>query len=388
MRGAGDFDAARDVLERSGAVSVSKHKDTNATEGVNAEGGNVERGKAADRRVERGKAAHRGIERDNVAGKRVERGKAVGRGVERDKSAGNGVDTAMQSAKPEPTKKSDRTRAALLTAALAIISKKGYSATTVDEICKQAGIAKGSVYYYFKTKEEIGACILQEQTTQLVALLQACKTAGAERDSEADSTHENAGHRTETKQHAHAGERAETGERSNKASNSVASVGAGQRDETGVDAHHDTNKGSDVNVHHETRAHNETALHNEVSKHQETDARQVLTAMLAAFSDFAFSNPPFTHFLMRELWREERAWSAKMQAREQEVIELIAQEIRLGQREGIYRKESDATFAAISIIGMVITNTLYATAPHTHELLTKEQFQQRVFDFSHAALCS
>lgn len=382
MRGAGDFDAARDVLERSGAVSVSKHKDTNATEGVNAEGGNVERGKAADRRVERGKAAHRGIERDNVAGKRVERGKAVGRGVERDKSAGNGVDTAMQSAKPEPTKKSDRTRAALLTAALAIISKKGYSATTVDEICKQAGIAKGSVYYYFKTKEEIGACILQEQTTQLVALLQACKTAGAERDSEADSTHENAGHRTETKQHAHAGECAETGERSNKASNSVASVGAGQRDETGVDAHHDTNKGSDVNVHHETRAHNETTTH------QETDARQVLTAMLAAFSDFAFSNPPFTHFLMRELWREERAWSAKMQAREQEVIELIAQEIRLGQREGIYRKEIDATFAAISIIGMVITNTLYATAPHTHELLTKEQFQQRVFDFSHAALCS
>lgn len=388
MRGAGDFDAARDVLERSGAVSVSKHKDTNATEGVNAEGGNVERGKAADRRVERGKAAHRGIERDNVAGKRVERGKAVGRGVERDKSAGNGVDTAMQSAKPEPTKKSDRTRAALLTAALAIISKKGYSATTVDEICKQAGIAKGSVYYYFKTKEEIGACILQEQTTQLVALLQACKTAGAERDSEADSTHENAGHRTETKQHAHAGKRAETGERSNKASGSVASVGAGQRDETGVDAHHDTNKGSDVNVHHETRAHNETALHNEVSKHQETDARQVLTAMLAAFSDFAFSNPPFTHFLMRELWREERAWSAKMQAREQEVIEFIAHEIRLGQREGIYRKEIDATFAAISIIGMVITNTLYATAPHTHELLTKEQFQQRVFDFSHAALCS
>lgn len=256
------------------------------------------------------------MERGKVAGRRAECGKATGKRVERGKTAGNGVDTAMQSAKPEPTKKSDRTRAALLTAALAIISKKGYSATTVDEICKQAGIAKGSVYYYFKTKEEIGACILQEQTTQLVALLQACKTAGAERDSEAGVSHES----------------------------------AGQRTETGI------------------------------------DARQVLTAMLAAFSDFAFSNPPFTHFLMRELWREERAWSTTMQAREQEVIELIAQEIRLGQREGIYRKEIDATFAAISIIGMVITNTLYATAPHTYELLTKEQFQQRVFDFSHAAL--
>lgn len=268
----------------------------------------------------------------------MERGKVAGKRMERGKAAGSGVDTAMQSAKPEATKKADRTRAALLTAALAIISKKGYSATTVDEICKQAGIAKGSVYYYFKTKEEIGACILQELTTQLVALLQACKSAGAERDSEAGVSHESAVHRTET------------GERSNKASGAGASVDAGQRTETG------------------------------------TNARQVLTAMLAAFSDFAFSNPPFTHFLMRELWREERAWSTTMQAREQEVIELIVQEIHLGQREGIYRKEIDATFAAISIIGMVITNTLYATAPHTYELLTKEQFQQRVFDFSHAAL--
>ena len=327
LRVAGDFDAARDVLGRSDTVSVSKHKDTNATEDANGKGGNVERGK--------------------VAGKRVERSKA----------AGSGVDTAMQSAKPEATKKSDRTRAALLTAALAIISKKGYSATTVDEICKQAGIAKGSVYYYFKTKEEIGACILQEQTTQLVALLQACKSTGASHENITSSSHEIAGHRTETERCAHADQRARTGERSNKASRTAASAGAGQRAETGTDAHHDT------------------------------DARQVLTAMLAAFSDFAFSNPPFTHFLMRELWREERAWSTTMQAREQEVIELIAQEIRLGQREGIYRKEIDATFAAISIIGMVITNTLYATAPHTYELLTKEQFQQRVFDFSHAALC-
>lgn len=342
----------------------------------------MERGKVAGRRAECGNVTGKRVERGKAADRRLERSKAAGKRVERSKTAGSGVDTAMQSAKPEATKKADRTRAALLTAALAIISKKGYSATTVDEICKQAGIAKGSVYYYFKTKEEIGACILQELTTQLVALLQACKSAGAERD----STHENASHRTETKQHAHAGERAETGERghgerSNKASGSVALVGASKRTETGTDARCNTNKGSDMGVHHETSAYHETTTH------QETDARQVLTAMLAAFSDFAFSNPPFTHFLMRELWREERAWSAKMQAREQEVIDLIAQEIRLGQREGIYRKEIDATFAAISIIGMVITNTLYATAPHTYELLTKEQFQQRVFDFSHAALC-
>ncbi len=33
---------------------------------------------------------------------------------------------------------------------------KGYVATTVDEICEGAGVTKGSFFYYFKDKEEMG----------------------------------------------------------------------------------------------------------------------------------------------------------------------------------------------------------------------------------------
>jgi len=44
----------------------------------------------------------------------------------------------------------------LLEAALSLIIAKGYHATTVDEICAEAGVTKGSFFYYFKSKEEIG----------------------------------------------------------------------------------------------------------------------------------------------------------------------------------------------------------------------------------------
>jgi len=38
---------------------------------------------------------------------------------------------------------------------------KGYNATTVDEICKSAGVSKGSFFHYFKTKEELGLEVLK-----------------------------------------------------------------------------------------------------------------------------------------------------------------------------------------------------------------------------------
>src|SRR5438046_2372808 len=42
-----------------------------------------------------------------------------------------------------------------LEAALYVIRAKGYSATTVDDICKTAGMTKGSFFHHFKSKEEL-----------------------------------------------------------------------------------------------------------------------------------------------------------------------------------------------------------------------------------------
>lgn len=51
-------------------------------------------------------------------------------------------------------KKKQRQREILKTA-LELFSKKGYYATSIDDITKEAGISKGLVYTYFKSKEEI-----------------------------------------------------------------------------------------------------------------------------------------------------------------------------------------------------------------------------------------
>lgn len=56
----------------------------------------------------------------------------------------------------EPAKKQ-----AVLDAATQLMLEKGYVATTVDEICAQAGVTKGSFFYYFKNKEDLGKALVR-----------------------------------------------------------------------------------------------------------------------------------------------------------------------------------------------------------------------------------
>ena len=43
----------------------------------------------------------------------------------------------------------------LLDASLMVIRSKGYSATTVDDICSAAGVSKGSFFHHFSSKEQL-----------------------------------------------------------------------------------------------------------------------------------------------------------------------------------------------------------------------------------------
>ena len=45
-------------------------------------------------------------------------------------------------------------------AALRLMLSKGYPATTVDEICEEAGVSKGSLYHFFNKKEDLGLATL------------------------------------------------------------------------------------------------------------------------------------------------------------------------------------------------------------------------------------
>ena len=55
----------------------------------------------------------------------------------------------------QKTAKAQKTREAILKAALEQFGKKGYSRATMRDIAKQAGVSVGNAYYYFQSKEEM-----------------------------------------------------------------------------------------------------------------------------------------------------------------------------------------------------------------------------------------
>jgi AcrR family transcriptional regulator len=56
--------------------------------------------------------------------------------------------------------RSERSRTALLDAALALFSSQGYRATSVRDIAERAGTSTGSVYHHFRDKEAIFQTLL------------------------------------------------------------------------------------------------------------------------------------------------------------------------------------------------------------------------------------
>lgn len=58
---------------------------------------------------------------------------------------------------------SDETRDKILTVASNIFGKYGFQKTTIDDIARTAHKAKGSVYYYFNSKEDLFRAVLQEE---------------------------------------------------------------------------------------------------------------------------------------------------------------------------------------------------------------------------------
>jgi len=67
--------------------------------------------------------------------------------------------------------KSAEKRIAILKAAFAVVTEKGYFETKVDDVARRAGIAKGTVYLYFKDKPDIYVGLvgwLFEQAEQVV----------------------------------------------------------------------------------------------------------------------------------------------------------------------------------------------------------------------------
>ncbi|MFF0424505.1 TetR/AcrR family transcriptional regulator [Streptomyces sp. NPDC004520] len=73
------------------------------------------------------------------------------------------------------------TRTKLYEAAVTLIAEQGFSATTVDEIAERAGVAKGTVYYNFKSKTELFEELLRHGVSLLAGSLRSAAEETAER---------------------------------------------------------------------------------------------------------------------------------------------------------------------------------------------------------------
>lgn len=54
----------------------------------------------------------------------------------------------------------NETRATIIRIGTDLISRQGFNATGIDAVLKEAGVPKGSFYYYFKSKEEFGLAVI------------------------------------------------------------------------------------------------------------------------------------------------------------------------------------------------------------------------------------
>ncbi len=68
-------------------------------------------------------------------------------------------------------------RKKILRAAVGCFCQRGYHNTSVQDICDEAGLSKGGLYTYFKSKEQILAAVVKESF--IGGLEQAIETAGA-----------------------------------------------------------------------------------------------------------------------------------------------------------------------------------------------------------------
>jgi AcrR family transcriptional regulator len=90
--------------------------------------------------------------------------------------AGRTRSAASRAASGKPKTREARSaarREAILSAALDEFSARGFEATRLDDVARAAGIAKGTIYLYFRDKEDLFQELVRAMLTPLVGSIEA-----------------------------------------------------------------------------------------------------------------------------------------------------------------------------------------------------------------------
>ncbi len=71
----------------------------------------------------------------------------------------------------------------LFDSAMKLFESQGYFATTVEQITAEAGVSKGLVYNYFRSKEELLVALLKDATDKMASVAEALSCDGPLEDS-------------------------------------------------------------------------------------------------------------------------------------------------------------------------------------------------------------
>lgn len=83
--------------------------------------------------------------------------------------SGNGV-AKDREAKGERRRSGDK-RDRILKAAVKVFARSGFHATRVSEVAKAAGVADGTIYLYFKSKEELLFSLFEDRVDKLLSFM-------------------------------------------------------------------------------------------------------------------------------------------------------------------------------------------------------------------------
>lgn len=68
-------------------------------------------------------------------------------------------------------------RRKLVSAATRLMLARGYAGTSIDDVCAASDVTKGSFFHYFKSKEELGAAVLDRYLGRVHGAMEAVRAA-------------------------------------------------------------------------------------------------------------------------------------------------------------------------------------------------------------------